>query len=336
MTVGLAVSVVIGPDEHGVVRQALAAAGAAGIAVVRRSDALDRTPVPSPVTAPVAHLHYTDRLFGAHASEGPARLAALIEELDRPTIVSLHDVPDQDGTVRGGMRAAAYRSVGERADVVVVASEHERVRLRRCGVDGDVRVIPLAIETGGRVARAPARRGRAVIGVLGFVYPGKGHDEAIDVAATLPHSPEVWALGRASDGHDDLVAALRARAHTRRCGFLVAGFLPDDDLAVAMARVDVPLAAAHDVSASASVGTWISAGRRPLVRSGPYADELDERASGLITRFDTSVPGALRAGVERALAEPASTWCGVVPEALRPTAIAGQHLELYRSLGSPS
>ena len=71
------------------------------------------------------------------------------------------------------------------------------------------------------------------------------------------------------------------------------------------------VAPAH-VSASGSVGRWISAGRRPLVTPHPFFEELAARAPWALTLTD-DLPGALR----RALKDPAGTW--IAPDEWRTT-----------------
>ena len=60
------ISVIVGPDEHGVTRHAEALAGAAGIPVARYPDAANaiRDVALTCRRAKVCHWHFTDRLFG--------------------------------------------------------------------------------------------------------------------------------------------------------------------------------------------------------------------------------------------------------------------------------
>ncbi|MEO7746382.1 MAG: hypothetical protein ABIV05_09175, partial [Actinomycetota bacterium] len=163
-------------------------------------------------------------------------------------------------------------------------------------------VVPLPIDaeppaSGDRPARTPD------VGLLGFVYPGKGHLEVLEALDTLPPDVGVLVLGRASDGHEDLLDELADRAREVGRRWCVTGYLPDAELAHRLRAVAVPVAAHRHLSASGSIGTWLAAGRRPLVPRGRYVDELARRLPGALTVYD-DLPAALR----RAVADPASTW----------------------------
>ena len=140
--------------------------------------------------------------------------------------------------------------------------------------------------------------------VLGFLFPDRGYEQVI---AALPDGVGLLALGRPADGHEDLRDALVARAAAAGHPMRVTGFLPDADLAGWLRSVAVPVAPNARVGASASIATWIGHGRRPLVPDSAYGRELAERAPGTVTLYPTDGPDGLRAAIEAALTEPAST-----------------------------
>ena len=328
------VSVIVGPDEHGVTRHAGAVAAATGVRVARHTDWTGAVEA-SCRRASVVHWHFTDRLFGDDVATAAGHFAALAAPLSVRHVVSLHDVPAGGRSTRQARRVAAYRRVAALADVVVVASDHEHRRLLRAGVDAPVVVIPLPVLPLGEKTGAgapPARRhGRCrAVGVLGFVYPGKGHGEVIAATAGLPDDVEVVALGCASPGHDELVRCLRVAAATAGRSFRLTGFLDDEALAGAAATVAVPVVAARAVSASASLGTWLSAGRRPIAVRNGFVAELAARDPELVTICE---PDELGAAIRRGLAEPRSTWrTSPVPRELTMDAVAGAHRSLYERL----
>lgn len=332
-------SIVVGPDDHGVVRHALAVAAATDVPVVRATE--------PPATVPwwaggadVAHLHFTDRLYGPDAPSGASAFERLTEGLSGRRVVTLHDIPEPTGTAHAGRRTAAYLRVARRADALVVCSEHERRRLRQIGIDLDTSVIPLpiappAVRIAGRPAPSPAGPGGPgrTVGVLGFIYPGKGHDAVLDAVVPLPDDVVVAALGQVSAGHDGLLRELRETAARTGRRLSVSGFLDDRTMALAMELVDVPVVPASTTSASSSLCSWIAAGRRPLAAANGYTSELAAAAPDLLTLYPPGSPGALRRAIVQALAEPASTWHdGGVPAPLRPTAVAAGHLALYHRL----
>ncbi|WP_238695278.1 glycosyltransferase [Ornithinimicrobium flavum] len=147
---------------------------------------------------------------------------------------------------------------------------------------------------------------------LGFVYPGKGLEEVIDATALAARDPrlagrrlEVRNLGRASDGHEDLIDALAARAEAAGIRWSTSGWVDDAELPGLLAAASVPVAAHRHLSASGSIATWLTARRRPLVLSSRYADELAERLPGALNLIpvgpsDDVVP-ALAAAITDAL-----------------------------------
>jgi glycosyltransferase involved in cell wall biosynthesis len=266
---------VVGPAEHGVTRCARDLAAAAGDA-----------PAPD-----VLQVHYTDRLFGRTAEESAAAFTAFARGLDRPLVVTLHDVPPADGSPLQQRRARAYAAVVDAAAAVVVNSEHEAARLRAFSAVVP-HVVPLPVQP---LPPGPVPPPDGQVVVLGFLYPGKGHEEAL---RALPAGVGLTALGRASDGHDDLVAELAALGP-----LTVTGFVPDAELPALLRAASVPLAPHRHVSASGSIGTWLAAGRRPLVPDVDYTREVAARCPGALWLYDDLAP-ALAA----ALAEPSLTW----------------------------
>jgi glycosyltransferase involved in cell wall biosynthesis len=299
----------VGPAEHGVVRYARELAEADG---GPRGD------------ADVVHVHYTDRLFGPTAETSAEVFVGRAVAMGRPVVVTLHDVPPHDGSVLQRRRAAAYAAVvGACAAVVVtlhdvpphdgsvlqrrraaayaavvgacaavvVNSEHEATRLRAFA-DVVPAVVPLPVQP---LPPGPVPPPDGQVVVLGFLYPGKGHEEAL---RALPPGVGLTALGKPSDGHEDLVASLAELGP-----LTVTGYVPDDELPARLRAASVPLAPHRHVSASGSIGSWLAAGRRPLVPDVAYTREVAQRSPGTLWLYDELAP-ALAA----ALADPARTW----------------------------
>src|SRR5690606_7641734 len=147
-------------------------------------------------------------------------------------------------------RTRLYATLAAHADDVVVASEHERLLLAAAlrherpeaagAVLGRVHVIPLPVERSAAAAPRPAGAGgqeavatRTVV-TLGYAYPGKGLEGVIDAAALAARDPrlegravEVRNLGRASDGHEDLVEQLGRRAAAAGVTWSTSGWVED-------------------------------------------------------------------------------------------------------------
>lgn len=307
---------VLGPTEHGVTQHALQLAAAAGEPVCHLA-------APSPPDGGVVidalhtrtdgrsvHLHVTDRLCGAT----PDAAAALVERIaDRhPLTVTLHDLPQEsDGAIGFPRRAAAYRRIAMVARGVQVCSRHEQLLLGVIAPGVASSIVPLSVPArslrSDTASPAPEpddepTSGVPTVGVLGYLYPGKGHAEVLDALDRINRpGVAVVALGRPSDGHGWLVGDLRARAGSRTLE--VTGYLDDDALDRRIRRVTVPVMAHTHVSASGSLHRWIGCGRRPVAVANRYTRELAAALPGALT-LTTDLCTALG----RALDQPETTW----------------------------
>jgi len=295
----------IHPGPHGVAvyaRDVAADVVRADPAVrVTTLDGLAALPAGTPV-----HAHVTDRLWGASPEDATREVVALAAR--HPLTVTLHDVPQEsDGARNRPRRRAFYRSVIESARAVAVNSVHERELLREEGVwDGPVAVVPLPVES---TAPSPAPPPDASVGVLGYFYPGKGHDEALAAAAEAGMS-RLTVLGRASDGHAADLDAFVRRSGARGITVEVTGWLDDADMAARVRRVAVPVIAHRHVSASGSLASWIGWGRRPLAVRNRYVDEMAALRPGTLTAVETD---DLARAVAAARDDASSTWHGTHP-----------------------
>lgn len=309
---GTVCHLVVGPETHGVVRYGLAVYDAA------RAEGFEHRLVRSysaetmdVLDCVLVHIHVTDRLFGSNPRQALTDLRALIAAIGRPVSVTLHDLPQPSDGPSMSDRVEFYRCVLDLVVGVVVSSEHEAELLREFvhpDVDSlvEVAVIPLIIARPVRPKRVPPTVGRTV-GVLGFLYPGKGHIETMRAMQTLPASVGFTALGMPSPGHEYLVDELHTEAAVSGRECLVTGFVDDGELRQRMWEVTVPVAHHRHLSASGSINTWISAGRRPLVPRTRYIEELNRRSPGVLTMYE-NVDGALDAALAVATENPAETW----------------------------
>jgi len=293
----------VGPERHGVTRLALQLARLSAHEYRWLQD-LTRLPAD---TAGVTHLHVTDHLLGDSPAEAARRFAALAAQ--GPCTVTLHDLPQSsDGDGRFGRRVDGYGAIVREAAGVVVSSEHERDLLHRCGIQpARLAVIPLPLDVAASAPPAPPgprpQHGPREVGMLGYVYPGKGHDEALAVLPDLPTDVGLTVLGAPSPGHERLVDELHASAAASGRRLRVSGWLPDEKLAAAARAVDVPLAWHRHISASGSIGSWLAAGRRPVVPVHPWTLELERRCPGALLLADD-----LGTAVRACLDDPARTW----------------------------
>ncbi|MEP6648356.1 MAG: hypothetical protein ABJA74_00370 [Lapillicoccus sp.] len=285
-------------------------------------------------------VHVTDRLFGA----SPEEAAEVVDQLaGRARLaLALHDIPQPaEGSQWYARRSRAYAAMGQAARVVVVASEHERKALGRClddatgspSCDSRVVVVPLPIEQGAEERTHPPRRdvGTAEVGILGYLYPGKGVEDVLAAVTVLRREAldvRVTCLGAPAEGHADYADELARRATDAQVPFRITGYLPDAELPSRLRAVDVPVASHRHISASGSMNTWLEAGRRPVTLPSPYARELTARIPGAL-----EITEDLVAGVREALDHPEGTWLNS-DVALGPSVaeVARQHADLLDAL----
>lgn len=255
------------------------------------------------------HLHFTDHVLGASAPEAAARVERWSER--GPVSVTLHDVPQPWA---GPARRRCYRDVATVACGWAVSSHHESLLLGDGVPPGHVIHLPLVLSgpvpvpDGAGTTRTGSPDDPVTLGVLGWVYPDKGHREVVAAAARLVRTgrpASVVCLGGVAPGHEDLAEELHERARRAGVGLRITGFLPERELAAALRVVDVPIAAHRHLSASASINSWIAGGRRPVVTDGRYARELAAlRPDTLHVVADADLDRALDA----LLADPLRTW----------------------------
>jgi glycosyltransferase involved in cell wall biosynthesis len=296
------VHLIPGDPRHGVARYAGELAEATGCAIWRD---LDRAEAAKPRRL---HLHFSDRQWGSDPAAAAQRVQALARR--HPLTVTLHDLPQpSDGPDNHRRRADCYGRVIAAACGVVCNSNWEAGLVAALPAKrGTARsaVIPLPVDPATAERPLPSRR---EIGLIGFVYPGKGHEEAIDAAAELTAAGRppvaVVALGAVSAGHATTGEQLAAHARWRGVRFSITGYLTEDAMLSRARQVLAPVAAHRHLSASGSIGSWLAAGRRPLVADSSYAREIGQLRPGTIRRYQ---PDQLSAAIAAALADPASTW----------------------------
>ncbi len=258
---------IVGPTGHGVTAYALSLADALGTApgdVIREESFGDAALPDGPL-----HVTFTDHLFGPTPD---AAVDALLDRVGgRPFSVSLHDIPQpEEGAGRFARRCPAYRRLADAAALAVVNSEHEASFFPKAG--SRVAVIRLPIPH--PATDAPFDPVPGTVGVLGYLYPGKGHEDLIRALAGTGRTLRF--LGSVSAGHEEWAAGLAEHAE-------ITGWLSDAELAREMARIEVPVCAHRHFSASGSLMTWLGAGRTVLASDSPYTREIDRWLPGRIT-----------------------------------------------------
>ena len=325
----------VGSARHGVSRFGRVLAGAAPESVRARSveagvgDAAGVARVVGAVKAHrpvVVQLQFTHRVYDDDPARAAMRFASLCAAIVGATsdtvivAVGLHDVPSE---ADGAERRSAYADVVRAADVVTVCSSDEARRVEAvCGVPAHA--IPHPVETRRRRARPVSFTNE--VAVLGYLYPGKGHDEVVRATSRLQPSARVVALGGPAPQHDDLVSSLDVTARAEGVDLEVTGWLDDAELDQRMGAAGVAVVPNDGTSASGSLATWMGAGRRPLVRRSRYSEELSGLAPSCLTLYDGADPEALPSALAGVLAAPALGRQDCVPASLRPEPVAARHL----------
>ena len=261
------------------------------------------------------HVHFTDKLFGSTPLAAADRFADLAAR--HPVSVTLHDLPQpSDGRHRTARERAYARVVGD-ARAVVCNSHHELDLLAdTLGHDPPTTsgVIPLPLPTTvDDDGRRPTRTLGLEAAVLGFFYPGKGHDDVAEALLEAWRSsaggarPRLHVLGAASGGHDEDLRRFVADCGARGLGVEVTGYLDEPDLVRHSRLPVVPVVAHQHISASGSLNSWIAAGRRPLVRTSRYTREMAALRPHTVTLYE---PGRLAQAICAAADDPGSTWLG--------------------------
>ncbi|MFS0795010.1 glycosyltransferase [Microbacterium sp. 1P10AE] len=316
------------PGPHGVAAYARAVAAEVRILDptwdVATLDDLAQLPAGTPV-----HVHVTDRQWGASPEEATARFTALARR--HPVTVTLHDVPQaSDGERNRPRRRAFYATVARAAHGVAVNSAHERDLLVEEDVwRGPVEVVPLPVPA---LTEGTRPQPDGTVGVLGYFYPGKGHDEAL-AAAVEAGIGRMTILGRASDGHAVDLEAFVRRAADAGVAVEVTGWLDDDAMAERARAISVPVIAHRHVSASGSLASWIGWGRRPIAVRNRYVDEMAALRPGTLLPVE---PSALAAAVRTAADDPDATWHGIHPVPVGPADVARAYLAWWAALPAPA
>lgn len=309
------------PGDHGVAVYARELASA----IRERSDEV-RTVDPPALTSlaegTAVHAHFTDRLWGDSPEEAARTFGALARRLR--ISVTLHDLPQEsDGEQNLPRRRRAYALVAAAATGVTVNSEHERALLQEEGVwTGPATAIPLPVELQADAVEQPSD---GSLGVLGYFYPGKGHDEAAQAAATAGMT-RMTVLGRASDGHAADLAAFVRRAADLGVEVEVTGWLDDREIARRGRAVAVPVIAHRHISASGSLASWIGWGRRPVAVRNRYIDEMATLRPGTLSPVDAT---DLAEAVRRAVGLPRITWHGLARLPLSRADVADAYLRVW-------
>ncbi|WP_414944111.1 hypothetical protein [Amycolatopsis sp. cmx-11-32] len=310
-----------GPAGHGVVRHARSVTS-----LCEAHGAIGTDDEPD-----LTHVHFTDALFGDTIEKAVNAYRDWAASARRPLVVTVHDVPDPFGhTWRDRNRCRGYAAVLEASDAVIVSAEHEARKVTALTRKPVHHIdLPLPPEPVSAPNDTPLQPASSLV-LLGYLYPGKGHLEAIDLAAAVGQGnadgpPAVIAAGAVSAGHGDLLDRVREHAVRRQVPFLLTGHLSDTEFTDLARSARVPVVLNRNVSASGSLLSWLSCRRRPVTWAGRYSREIDRRYPGNLLLGESE--RELTRHIIRALAHP-----GVTRSPTRPawSDTGAEHLAVYR------
>ena len=226
------------------------------------------------------------------------------------------------------------------ASGLIVGSEEESRRLETS--HSRARVIPLCVErrelteSAEEARSALGLRGRRVVTLLGFIHDRKGHRLLIEALAALPSDVVAIAAGGPAPS-STLVPSLLSLAQARGVAdrFRITGYLPEHQLNRYLAATSLAVCPFRDVSASASLSTWISAARPILASSLPLIAEYNALEPDAIRTFDpytaASLADAIRAVLDRD-SDAEDRRVARLRERLLVPAILDRHVKAYREL----
>jgi polysaccharide biosynthesis protein PslF len=251
--------------------------------------------------------------YGLYAGEDGDAVLAVLEELERPSIVVAHTVLKRPTA----HQRLVLEAVADAADALVVMTEAGRRRLSDGSFDVDPRkvwVIPhgAALQAGGPSGPTDSQGGLLTWGLLG---PGKGIEWAIEALAQLDDLRPRVRYCIAGDTHPKVLARdgeayrhrLRSQARALGVGPFVrfdAGYRDLTALARLIARcglVVLPYDSPDQVTSGVLVDA-IAAGRPVVATAFPHAKELLSSGAGLVVPRRN--PDALADAIRRVLTEP--------------------------------
>jgi glycosyltransferase involved in cell wall biosynthesis len=248
---------------------------------------------------------------------------------DKPLVITAHDVLPREP--RGGRKRqhAAQRKLYERADAVVVHSEHGRERLAAMGIEAHVIAHGAFDHLDDLPPVLPAEfedSGDPVIALVGLLRPYKGLDLLYEAWGDGIDDAQLWIAGMP---RMDLPPAPHGVQ-------VVPRFLSDSELAGVLRRADLVVLPYREIDQSGVLFAALGLGRPLLLSDVGGFPEIAKL--GVAETFSAGDPVALRFAIEQLLddtklrkqLETAATAAASGP--LSWDSVATQHIALYEDL----
>lgn len=202
------------------------------------------------------------------------------------------------------LEAFTLRWLLSRVELVFVCSEVEAQRLKAIVNNNKTRIVPIYVEERSiTIDRQKARellrldKNQKIITLLGFIHPRKGHQLIVEAMSKLP--ADVIAIFAGSTSPDPYSQAYLeqlfrlAKASGVECRLRVTGYLSEEELELYLLATDLAVCPFQNLSASASLSTWISVARPILAFDLPQIAEYNKLEPGAIKTFSPYTSDAL-------------------------------------------
>ena len=287
------------------------------VAVVNQDLRSDYVAVARVLDATDTDVVLVEHEYGIFGGEAGAYVLSLVEQLDRPLVVTLHTVLSQP-SVR---QAETLRALCHRATLVTVFTETARrmVVEARLVPPERVRVVPhgapVELRPGATASSLVPFEGRTVLSTFGLISAGKGIEVAIRaLPAVVAAHPDVLYLVAGQTHPEvvkhegeryrlDLERLVRDLGLTEHVHFLDR-FLTTAELAVLLRRTDLYLTpyGSQEQIVSGALTFAVAAGCPVVSTPYYYAEDLLSSGAGVLVPFGD--PDALARGVLGLLDDP--------------------------------
>jgi glycosyltransferase involved in cell wall biosynthesis len=205
---------------------------------------------------------------------------------------------------RTNFEAFTIRWLIGKADLVFVCSQEEAQRLNTFASNSKTEIVPIYVEE--RAIAIDKQKARQILGIderqkiitlLGYIHPRKGHHLIVKAMPKLPAN--VIAIFAGSPSPNDFAQAYLEQLLTLAKTYgvdrrlRVTGYLSEEELELYLLASDLAVCPFSDLSASASLSTWISIARPILAFDLPQMAEYNRiGGAGAVKTFSPYTPEA--------------------------------------------
>ena len=268
------------------------------------------------------HLNYSKSAWGTLGQL--YYLILILLNYKNPFIVTLHDVykylysSDYLWKKISLKSLSAYilnnlplKLIFKHAKFVVVNNQQEwEVIQHRCPPE-KLKIINLCVEVR-NITLTPTEARESlglanykIITLLGFIYASKGYQLLIDAIPHLPPNVRVVFAGGPSPKNEQFLESLRQQAETLGIEkqLIITGYLSESDLECYLMATHLAICPFKNMSASASVSTWISVGKPILASNLPQMQAYNNLEPGAINIFDSYDAVTLATAIQELLSQ---------------------------------